>query len=84
MRSYIFLTFEGTTFQPGSEAIEPDIENVQMIGIAQGADQEEALENLLAENDYLLFTRFDEVYCYELAEDFGATRREFRISDYRV
>ncbi len=42
MNTYIFTTVEGFTYQPGSETIEPDIENCQVIGFAQGRDEEDA------------------------------------------
>ena len=34
MKSYIFITTEGFTYQPGSESPEPDVENCQVIGFA--------------------------------------------------
>ncbi len=64
MKTYIFLTTEGYTCQPGSESIEPDIENCQVIGSAEGENEEEAFARLLQENKYLLETSFSEVYCY--------------------
>jgi hypothetical protein len=50
MNSYIFITTEGYTYQPGSESIEPDIENCQVIGFAHGVDEQNAFKNLIAEN----------------------------------
>jgi hypothetical protein len=47
MRNYIFLTAEGFTYQPNSESIEPDIENLQVIGFAKGEDAKEAFQQLL-------------------------------------
>lgn len=66
MNSYIFITTEGHTFQPASESIEPDIENCQVIGFAQGQDKQAAFANLLEKNAYLLETSFDELICLEL------------------
>ncbi len=66
MRSYIFITTEGYTFQPGSESAEPDIENCQVIGSVQGIDEKQAFQNLVEENSYLLDTTFDELICLEL------------------
>ena len=66
MKSYIFLTREGCTYQPASESNEPDIENMQVIGISEGTSSEIAFENLIIENEHLLKTTFDEVFCYEL------------------
>ena len=64
--SYIFITTEGYTFQPGSESIEPDIENCQVIGFAQGTDERDAFESLVAENGYLIGTTFDQIRCFQL------------------
>jgi len=66
MKSYIFITTEGYTFQPESESPEPDIENCQVIGFAQGTNQQDAFENLIRQNEYLLETTFNEIICFEL------------------
>jgi len=47
MKSYIFITTEGDTFQPGSVSSEPDIENCQVIGFAKGIDTAQAFETLV-------------------------------------
>ncbi|MFH1504798.1 MAG: hypothetical protein ABIH08_05390 [Candidatus Omnitrophota bacterium] len=70
MKSYIFLTLEGFTFQPNSESANPDIENLQVIGFAKGKNPKEAFKNLVKENNYLLETDFNEIFSYKLAEDF--------------
>ena len=44
------MTFEGHTYQPYSESIEPDIENLQVIGISEGNTSRMAFENLIKEN----------------------------------
>ncbi|MDW7774884.1 MAG: hypothetical protein SCH39_00940 [Methanosarcinales archaeon] len=72
-KSYIFLTFEGNTFQPDSESIEPDIENLQVIGISKGNDSHMAFENLIKENSYLLETSFDKIFTYELNPNFNGS-----------
>ena len=85
MNSYIFITTEGYTFQSGSEAIEPDIENCQVIGFAQGEDEQQAFENLVKENQYLLETTFDELICFELKHaDYFKQRAYFHLSDCRA
>ena len=66
MKSYIFITVEGSTYQPESELVESDIENCQVIGFGYGADEVEAFDNMLEENQDLLETTFDEVICMEL------------------
>lgn len=83
-RTYIFLTQEGHTYQPNSTSIEPDVENVQMLGIAHGPHATAAFERLAEANPWLRETTFDKVYCYELARDFAANRAEFSLdSEYR-
>jgi len=82
MEAYIFITTEGYTYQPGSEAVEPDIENCQVLGFAKGNGPEKAFKALLEENAYLLDTSFDEVVCLELKdEDYGRKKRYFYLKD---
>ena len=78
-RAFVFLTMEGYTSQPESEATEPDIENVQMLGVVSGVHQRDAIRRLVNENPWLRDTSFDEVYCYELAQNFSASRTEFSL-----
>ena len=66
-KNFIFLTIEGFTFQPDSTSIEPDIENLQVIGFSDGMNAEDAFERLLQQNEYLLDTSFDEIFSLELA-----------------
>ena len=82
MGAYIFITTEGYTYQPGSEAVEPDIKNCQVLGFAKGNDSYAAFCVLLQENAYLLETSFDEVVCLELKdEDYGGRKRCFYLKD---
>lgn len=84
MKSYIFITEEGFTYQPNSESPEPDIENCQVIGFAEGNSPEEAFDNLIAENGYLLGTNFDEIICYELRhKNYHEFSRYFSFADRR-
>lgn len=78
-KSYIFLTFEGNTFQPDSESIEPDIENLQVIGISEGNNSQMAFENLINEKSYLLETTFDEIFSYELSPNFNGSADYFSL-----
>jgi hypothetical protein len=73
MNKYIFLSTEGSTFQPNSESIEPDINNLQVIGFGEGNTPREALKELVKENRFLIDTNFDEVSAILLAND----RREY-------
>jgi len=84
MKSFIFITQEGLTYQPDSESPEPDIENCQVIGFAEGQDENEAFQNLIEENEYLLETNFDEVICMELKnEDYYSKAKYFCLNDCR-
>ena len=79
MNKYIFLTTEGYTYQPNSESIVPDCDNAQLIGIAEGINQEDAFKNLLDKYDYLKESNFDEIYCYQLNDNYENTRKSFII-----
>lgn len=69
MNKYIFITAEGSTYQPNSENPEPDIENVQVIGFGQGNKSREALRKFIEENDYITDTSFDDIYAIRLANN---------------
>lgn len=75
MKHYIFVTHEGHTFQPGSESTEPDVENLQVIGFADGNTPEEATINLMKDNTYLIETAFDEVTAFELKSEKSTSHR---------
>ncbi len=82
MGAYIFITSEGYTYQPGSEAVEPDIENCQVLGFAEGIDADEAFKTLIEENTYLLETSFNEVVGLELKDDdYRERKRYFYLRD---
>jgi hypothetical protein len=84
MKSYIFTTEEGTSYQPNSISPEPDIDNCQVIAFAKGKDENEAFINLKKENDYLLATNFDEIICIELKnEDYYHNAKHFYLSEYK-
>jgi hypothetical protein len=69
MREYIFLTSEGTTFQPDSTSSEPDIENMQVIGFVGGDTVQDAVIRLVELNEYLANTNFDEIFAIQLADN---------------
>lgn len=84
MKAYIFITQEGVTYQPSSRSEEPDIDNCQVIGFAKGNDKNEAFQNLIEENEYLLDTSFDEVVCFELKdEDYHNKSKYFSLNEYK-
>lgn len=68
MNTYIFLTDEGYTFQPETEAEPVVIDSLQMIGTAKGSDAMDAYSNLLAENPHLQEKRFEKIFCYQVDE----------------
>ena len=79
MDNFIFLTTEGYTFQPDSDAPTPDIENMQVIGISSGSSSDEAFDNLLSTHAYLRDTSFKNIFCYKLDEHYEENRKEYNI-----
>jgi hypothetical protein len=77
MDNYIFLTAEGATFQPDSNADTPDIENLQVLGFSRGDTVDKAFGNLLDTHGYLKETTFDNIFCYKLGKHYEETRRDF-------
>jgi len=85
MRRYIFITYEGHTYQPNTYSIEPDTGNCQVIGFARGNNEKEAFENLIKENKYLLTTTFNEIICLELKhEDYYKHITRFYLEAFRL
>ena len=84
MKSYVFITEEGVTYQPNSISPEPDIENCQVIGFAKGNNEDEAFKNLTKDNEYLLDTNFNEIICMELKnEDYHDKAKYFSLGEYK-
>lgn len=75
--SYIFVTMEGYTYQPDSEATEPDVENLQVLGFAEGTDAEDAFDRWVRESPQKL--TFSEVLCYQLAPNARKSVKCFNI-----
>lgn len=73
-RKFLFLTFEGVTYS-SPDKIEPDVENLQVLGYAEGKDKEEAFKTFLKENKWIFKTSFSEIICIEVKE---------RISDGKI
>lgn len=76
IKSYIFLSVEGSTYQPNSESIEPDIENCQVIGFSEGINPQDAFIKLIKENKYLKETSFNEIFSIQLKSN---TRTYFNL-----
>ncbi len=68
LRSFIFITSEGATFQPNSDSAQPDVENMQVLGFANGVDEQHAFSSLLSENPWILESSFASATCIELKE----------------
>jgi len=84
MKTYIFITKEGVTYQPNTVSPEPDIENCQVIGFAKGINENKAFKSLISENEDLLETIFDEIICIELKnEDYYRSSKYFHLDDYK-
>jgi hypothetical protein len=66
-RKFLFLTLEGITYS-SPEKIEPDVDNLQVLGYAEGKNKEEAFENFLKDNKWFFKTSFSEVICIEVKE----------------
>lgn len=79
MKNYIFLTSEVDTYQPYSKSSEPDIENLQVLGISEGRTSKMAFKDLIKNNKHLLETTFDEMFCYELGQDFNDSTDHFSL-----
>lgn len=67
MKNYIFLTAEGYTYSPSYEGSEPDIENLQVLGIEKGTNEIDAFKRFNFNNAFLKERGFEEVTCYELS-----------------
>jgi len=84
MKNYIFITDEGVTYQPDSNSPEPDIENCQVIGFVKGKNENEAFENLIQENEYLLNTNFNKIISIELKNvNYQNKYKYFYLNDHK-
>lgn len=80
MNSYIFLTDEGYTFQPETGDEPMEIENLQVIGTAQGTDAAHAYRNLLADHPDLKPSGFRRIFCYQLEnEETEGSRKGYHL-----
>ena len=80
MKSFIFITTEGFTYQPNCESSAPDIENCQVVGYGDGENPQEAFNQLILNNNYLSATTFDEIICLELASE---ERTYFYLNEHK-
>jgi len=69
MKKYIFITAEGTTYQPDTTSVMSDIENLQVVGFGNGISPEDAAKNMLKENEHLKTTNFNEIIGIEIKSE---------------
>ena len=80
MKSFIFITNEGHTYQPNSVFSQPDIENCQVVGFGNGENMDEAFKTMLKEEKYLLDTAFNEIVGIEIK---GEEKKYYFLSDFK-
>jgi len=81
-RMFLFITPDGLTFScPNKEY--PDVENLQIIGWEEGNNEEDAFNNFLKNNKWLLETCFDRVICLEIKKGIDEAK-VFSLKDYKV
>jgi len=83
MAKFIFMTNEGTTFGEDEHGKLEIVENVQVLGTANGENARSAFLNLICENEWLLNFSFEEVFSYKLAEDFEDAVEYFSLNKPR-
>ena len=75
MPHFLFYTHEGQTYTPfisckwGDSEGGKEIENLQIIGFAKGDTPQEAFDELLYSNGYIIGSTFDQVTAIELKEE---------------
>ena len=69
MKEYIFITSEGYTFQPESDFVESEMDNLQVLGLSKGLNTNNAIENFMQDNKFLKELNFDNVLVFELISD---------------
>ena len=69
IRSFLFYTNEGYTFQPNSESDISDVENCQILGWGKGSNSKEAFDNFRKESPWLKILRFNQVIVVELKDE---------------
>ncbi len=70
IKSYIFLTSEGTTFAPYEYSKENkypnECYNLQVIGFAEGENANDAFKKLISESEYIKEYGFKDIFSYPL------------------
>ncbi len=63
---FMFFTPEGRTYSSEDE-IFPDVDDLQILGYGEGSDVNEAFEDFLSKNKWVLNTNFNQVNVVEIA-----------------
>ncbi len=69
MPTYIFLSPDGYTFSPSATSATPDIDNLQVLGLASGQNERKALLALYRENPYLEGKGYERIIAVEVKGD---------------
>jgi len=64
-RLFLFITPDGVTYSSPSE-IYPDVDNFQVLGYGEGETEEDAFEDFIKQNKWVLDTEFKEIICIEI------------------
>lgn len=83
MAKFIFMTNEGTTFGEDEHGKLEIVENIQVLGTAQGEDARSAFLTLICENEWLMNFSFENVFSYQLTEDYEDTVEYFALNKRR-
>jgi len=75
-RLFLFITPDGLTFScPDLEY--PDVENLQVVGWEGGITEEDAFENFLRNNSWILNTCFNKIICLEVKNEVHKAKEFF-------
>ena len=66
-RLFMFVTADGVTCS-SPELAEPDVENYQVLGYGEGSNENEAFNDFLAKNRWLINTKFVEAIGIEIKQ----------------
>ncbi len=80
IKYFIFLTNEGYTFQPESDFVESEMDNLQVLGLSEGLNKDDAIENFIHDNVFLQELNFDNVLVFELINN--KVTQSFSLKDY--
>ncbi len=64
-RLFLFITPDGVTYS-SEERTSPDVDNFQVLGWAEGENEEEAFRSFIRSNKWIFDTDFEEVICIEI------------------